>query len=78
MNNSNMNNDLRWPTRYDLFGVNVSATDYRQAEDVIISAAKNGIAATVAHMPVHGLMTAVADAAFGTPFYTLSSTIAGP
>ena len=56
-----MNN---YPVRYDLFGVNVSITDYNQAEEVIVSAAKGGAAATVDHMPVHGLMTAVSDENF--------------
>jgi exopolysaccharide biosynthesis WecB/TagA/CpsF family protein len=52
------------PIRYDLFGIMVSATDYRQAEEAVMQAAKSGVAATVAHMPVHGLMTVVADENF--------------
>ncbi|MBN2187999.1 MAG: WecB/TagA/CpsF family glycosyltransferase [Chitinispirillaceae bacterium] len=58
------NQSIKWPLRYDLFGVKVSAVDYKGAEEVVIQAAKRGEAAIVAHMPVHGLMTAVADEHF--------------
>jgi UDP-N-acetyl-D-mannosaminuronic acid transferase (WecB/TagA/CpsF family) len=58
------NNDRTYPPRYNLFGVNVSATDYQQAEEAVIAAAGKGVAATVAHMPVHGLMIAVSDENF--------------
>jgi N-acetylglucosaminyldiphosphoundecaprenol N-acetyl-beta-D-mannosaminyltransferase len=60
-----MNNDaVTWPSRFGLFGVMVSATDYREAEEAVIQAAKRGQAALVDHMPVHGLMTAVSDEKF--------------
>ena len=54
----------QWPARYGLFGVRVSATDYREAAEAVIAAAKGGAAAAVDHMPVHGLMTAVSERGF--------------
>ena len=47
-----------WPQKHSLFGVNVSATTYDEALDVITRAAWSGLPATVDHMPVHGLVEA--------------------
>lgn len=52
---------VSWPIKYTLFGVNVSATTYDEAEELVIRAAKQGLAATVDHMPVHGLIEASRD-----------------
>ena len=57
MNNSNMNNDLRWPTRYNLFGVDYALTDYERASDAIIKHAENRISFGVSALAVHGLVT---------------------
>jgi len=50
-----------WPRKYDIFGVNVSATTYDELLGTIIQATKQGIPAIVDHMPVHGLVTASRD-----------------
>ena len=55
---------IKWPKKYDVFGVGVSATTYEQAKDAIIAAAKQRISATVTHMSSHGLCMAGTDAKF--------------
>lgn len=50
-----------WPPKRELFGVQVSATDYAEASKTIIQAAKQRLSATVDHMPVAGLMMASRD-----------------
>jgi exopolysaccharide biosynthesis WecB/TagA/CpsF family protein len=45
-----------WPTKYDLFGVQVTATDYDQIVDVIARAAKDRSAAVVSLHPVHAIV----------------------
>jgi N-acetylglucosaminyldiphosphoundecaprenol N-acetyl-beta-D-mannosaminyltransferase len=55
---------IQWPVRYDIFGVMVSATDYKEAEDKIIAAAVNKIPAIIDHMPVYLLMAGVSDIKF--------------
>ena len=50
-----------WPRKYNIFGVNVSATTYEEALNMIISAAKKNIPAIVTHLPVHGLVFASRD-----------------
>jgi exopolysaccharide biosynthesis WecB/TagA/CpsF family protein len=47
-----------WPRKYNLFGVNVSETTYKEALCLIIRAAKKGMPAMIDHMPVHGLIAA--------------------
>ena len=42
----------------------VSAVDYKGTQEAVMAAAKNGIAAIVDHMAVHGLMIAVSDENF--------------
>ena len=39
---------INWPRKQNLFGVFVSATNYDEAVNLIIRAAKQGLAATVA------------------------------
>lgn len=48
----------RRPPRYDVFGVYVSKTDYDDALESVMAAAKAGIPLTVTHLAVHGLMEA--------------------
>ena len=50
-----------WPRKYNIFGVNVSATTYEEALNLIISAAQKRIPAIVTHLPVHGLVLTSRD-----------------
>ena len=50
------------PEKYSLFGVDISATSYAEATEVIIAAAKRGQSAIMTHLPVHGLVLASRDA----------------
>src|SRR5688500_13314627 len=52
----------RWPPKHDVFGVTVSATDYADAADCIIDAARRRTGGAVTHMAVHALVTAARDA----------------
>jgi N-acetylglucosaminyldiphosphoundecaprenol N-acetyl-beta-D-mannosaminyltransferase len=55
---------IQWPPKCDLFGVQVSCTTYGQALEAVAQAVRAGVPALVAHLPVHGLMTAVGDRSF--------------
>lgn len=55
---------MQWPNKFNLFGVEVSATTYDQAAEIIIRATCAGTRAIVTHMPVHGLILAERDADF--------------
>jgi len=55
---------LHWPPKYDLFGAMISATDYEQAEELIIEAARRKMAAVVSHLPVHSIVTAWRDESY--------------
>lgn len=57
---------VRWPERKEVFGVPVTPTTYAEATECIMAAAHEGVSACIDFMPVHGLMTAVEDEAFGT------------
>jgi exopolysaccharide biosynthesis WecB/TagA/CpsF family protein len=50
-----------WPRKHDLFGVQVSATTYEEAEELVIHAARDRRSAIVTHLPVHGVVTAAQD-----------------
>jgi len=54
---------LKWPKKYDLFGVQVSATTYEEATDAIIEAARAGVPATVSLHAAHAVVTASGDPA---------------
>ena len=54
----------KWPKKYNVIGVDISATTYDELLDTIIQATKQGISAIVDHMPVHGLVTASRDPYF--------------
>lgn len=55
---------IQWPEKYNIFGVDISAVDYKKACECIIKAAKKNLSACVDHMPVHGLITASNDKYF--------------
>lgn len=52
---------FQWPRRYNLLGVSVSATTYKESVDLIIRAAQLHIPAVVTHLPVHGVVMASED-----------------
>lgn len=56
--------NMPWPKKYDIFGVQVSATTYDELVQRVISAAKNGESALVDFMPVHGLVESNQDPSF--------------
>jgi UDP-N-acetyl-D-mannosaminuronic acid transferase (WecB/TagA/CpsF family) len=43
-------NLLEWPRKFDLFGIQVSATDYEEAARLILAAAAAGKAAMVTQL----------------------------
>jgi len=45
-----------WPPKYNMFGVNVSATTYSEALECVIKAVNEGQSACVSHLAVHGLI----------------------
>lgn len=47
--------EFAWPEKYEVLGVYVSATDYEDAQERIIQAARLGLRATVDHISLHGL-----------------------
>ena len=53
-----------WPRKFDVFGVDISATTYDEAQAVILSAAKARKSATVTHLSSHGLTMAARDEKF--------------
>ena len=59
------NQNIHWPSKYDLLGVGVSATTYDETVDILIDVAKRKLGAIVAHAPVHVLILAVRNADFG-------------
>jgi N-acetylglucosaminyldiphosphoundecaprenol N-acetyl-beta-D-mannosaminyltransferase len=52
---------LPWPDKHNLFGVGVSATDYRQATDLIVQAGSRRQAAVVTLHAAHALICASND-----------------
>jgi N-acetylglucosaminyldiphosphoundecaprenol N-acetyl-beta-D-mannosaminyltransferase len=52
---------VRWPPKYDLFGVQVSATNYDEATQVILDAARSGQPAVVSLHAAHAIVTASCD-----------------
>lgn len=56
-----MKTRVKWPPKYDLFGVQVSATTYDEAVDVIMQAARRRLPAVVSLHAVHALVTASGD-----------------
>ena len=52
-----------WPPRFDVLGVEVSATTYDEAAEVILDAARRRVPALVDHLSAHGIALANRDAA---------------
>jgi exopolysaccharide biosynthesis WecB/TagA/CpsF family protein len=52
---------VKWPRKFDLFGVRVSATSYDEAEEAVIAAAKQHVPAVVSHNDVRALIDASRD-----------------
>jgi exopolysaccharide biosynthesis WecB/TagA/CpsF family protein len=63
---------VEWPSKHDLFGVQVSATTYDELLERVLQAARLNVPATIDHMPVHGLVEAVRDASLRQSFNGLS------
>jgi len=53
--------DTRWPSKFDLLGVQVSCVDYTEAIRCIIAAAKESRSGIVACHAVHAIVTASCD-----------------
>jgi N-acetylglucosaminyldiphosphoundecaprenol N-acetyl-beta-D-mannosaminyltransferase len=58
------NSTFTWPKKYDLFGVQATATCYDEAVAVIIRAALRGVSGVVDLMSAHGLVAGARDAKF--------------
>jgi exopolysaccharide biosynthesis WecB/TagA/CpsF family protein len=63
---------VEWPSKHDLFGVQVSATTYDELLERVLQAARLNVPATIDHMAVHGLVEAVRDASLRRSFNGLS------
>jgi N-acetylglucosaminyldiphosphoundecaprenol N-acetyl-beta-D-mannosaminyltransferase len=53
-----------WPRKYDVLGVEISATNYDELCDLFIAAAKRGESALATFMAVHAVVTAATDAGY--------------
>jgi len=60
-----INDDTTSPKRVDIFGINLTVTDYDDATEQILAAAKNSQSFAMSALATHGLMEAVHDAEFG-------------
>ena len=54
---------IAWPAKYDLFGVQVSATTYDESADAILQAARQRLPAVVSLHAAHAIVTASDDPA---------------
>lgn len=54
---------VKWPRKYDLFGVQVSATSVDEAAGLILQAARENVPAVVSFQAVHAVVTTGADPA---------------
>jgi len=52
---------VKWPPKYELFGVRLSATDYDEAVEAILGAARRRLPAVASFHAVHALITASED-----------------
>ena len=55
---------MTWPAKYDLFGVQASATCYDEVVSAVIRAAKRGTPGAVDFMSAHGLVAGARDPKF--------------
>ena len=53
-----------WPPKRELFGVEVSVTNYEQAVDAVMEAAAEGRGGVATFLAVHGIVTAATDCEF--------------
>jgi exopolysaccharide biosynthesis WecB/TagA/CpsF family protein len=53
--------EIAWPRKHDLFGVQVSATDYDELVEVMIEAAKRRMPAAVSFHAAHAIIEATRD-----------------
>lgn len=53
-----------WPTKHNLFGVDISETDYEQVVRCSLDAARRRDGGIIDFMPVHGVVTAATNRAF--------------
>lgn len=63
-NTMNTANTIQWPKKKDIFGAQISATSYEEAEELVIRAARLHTSAVVTHLAVHGIVTAAWDASY--------------
>ena len=54
----------RWPKKYDVLGVEVTATTYDELVPLLIAAARHGRPALATFLPVHGVVTAATDVTY--------------
>ena len=52
---------VRWPRKFDVLGVEVSATTYDELVPLFIAAAQRGQPALATFLPVHGIVTGARD-----------------
>jgi len=52
---------MEWPPKYDLFGVQITATTYAEAEETIFRAVAQRVPAVISLHAVHAVMTAAGD-----------------
>jgi N-acetylglucosaminyldiphosphoundecaprenol N-acetyl-beta-D-mannosaminyltransferase len=52
---------ITWPTKYDLFGVRVAASDYEEIADVVAQSAKERIPAVISLHAVHAIVESIRD-----------------
>ncbi len=54
----------RWPRKFDILGVEISATSYDELVRLFIIAAKRGESALATFLPVHGVVTGAVDPSY--------------
>jgi exopolysaccharide biosynthesis WecB/TagA/CpsF family protein len=59
-----METEFQWPAKYDLFGVQATATHYDELVGYVIRAAKKGVPGTIDFMSAHGLVAGARDPKF--------------
>lgn len=52
---------IAWPTKYDLFGVGVAASDYNEIVEVVSRAANLGVPAVISLHAVHAIVESIRD-----------------
>ena len=52
---------LKWPRKYDILGLGVSATTYDEAVELVIEASRQRPSGVVSHFAVHAVVSAAID-----------------